>query len=162
MTSMEDIMGTHYREAVALSRVAHSGQRDKAGHDYFYAHIEPVVKIIREELGGTIHDAIVGYLHDILEDTPTTVQDLVEKFGGAIAQDVLMLTRSKGTPYWKYIEDIAEHGSESARRVKRADLLDHLYKWEAIPASLLKRYRKAMEVLDEAESKQVTEDDTVA
>jgi (p)ppGpp synthase/HD superfamily hydrolase len=146
-------MTTHYYEAVVFAKEAHAGQVDKAGKDYFIYHLEAVVKIIREELGGTIHDAVVGYLHDVIEDTDTTVKDLMEKFGGAITRDVLMLSKSEGTPYWKYIEDIAEHGSKSARLVKRADLLDHVRKSAAIPASLLKRYTKSMAVLDEAEKR---------
>lgn len=142
-------MSTYYREASVFARLAHKGQVDKAGLDYFTHHIDPVVRIIREELSGTIADAVVGYLHDVLEDTPTSLQDITEKFGPRIAKDVLTLTRSDGTPYWKYIEDIAEHGSASARLVKRADLMDHIAKGDAIPASLVKRYTKSLEVLDE-------------
>ena len=154
--STEDTMRNHYRTAIQFARMSHAGQVDKSGADYFDNHLDPVVTIIREQLGGRYHDSIVGYLHDVLEDTPATAQDLMETFGGAITQDVLMLTKSDGTPYWKYIEDIAKHGSESARRVKRADLMDHINKSAAIPASLLKRYTTALEVLNEAEERHQT------
>lgn len=59
--------------AISLAREAHAQQRDKLGHDYFDAHLRPIA-----EAAGTFgKDAsAAGWLHDILEDTEVTVEDL--------------------------------------------------------------------------------------
>jgi (p)ppGpp synthase/HD superfamily hydrolase len=57
-------------EAIALARKAHTGQTDKAGHPY----IDHPLRVMHR-LGGE-HEQMAAILHDVLEDTPTTVEDL--------------------------------------------------------------------------------------
>lgn len=133
---------TGYTEAAHLARQAHAGQVDKGGNDYFATHIESVVRIVREDLGGSIRDAVVAYLHDIVEDTDVTLADIDDLFGAEVAADVDALTRRDSETYAAFIGRVAA-SSKRARTVKLADILDHLNNGTAIPDSLRKRYEKA-------------------
>jgi (p)ppGpp synthase/HD superfamily hydrolase len=53
--------------AIAFSRFAHLGQVDKAGLDYFEAHVKDVYHRVRRD-GGSEAQQIVALLHDAVED----------------------------------------------------------------------------------------------
>lgn len=66
--------------AAKVAQQLHEGQQDKAGVDYFEGHLSFVAS-----LGNTWQEKVVGYLHDISEDTPHTVEqvlDLLEEEAG--------------------------------------------------------------------------------
>lgn len=50
----------------------HKGQVDKAGVDYFSGHLSAVAS-----MGKCWQEKVVGYLHDVAEDTPHTVDDVL-------------------------------------------------------------------------------------
>ena len=63
----------------------------------------------------------VGYLHDVLEDTVITEEDLVTMgISSEIVSAIKVLTKKRGEPYTEYIEQVKEN--ELARKVKIADL----------------------------------------
>ena len=130
--------------AKALAELCHAGQTDKAGRPYI-EHLERVA----ESVGRHAEEAAVAYLHDVVEDTPCTLDHLV-RLGfdeGSIVRPVEILTRRDGETYFDYIRRIAGSGDGTARAVKRADLLDHLRDAAAIPDSLAERYRKALAII---------------
>jgi len=138
---------TGYNEAVALALTAHAGQVDKGGNDYFTAHVEEVVRIVREELGGGIEAAVVAYLHDVVEDSDTTVADIAAQFGDAVAGHVDAMSRRLGEEtYTEFIERVMAHGG-IAVTVKTADMIEHLNRAGNIPESLVTRYTKALATL---------------
>lgn len=137
---------TGYNEAAALSRAAHAGQVDRGGNDYFTAHVEEVVRIVREELGGSIAAAVVAYLHDVVEDTPVTIEEIETKFGAEIAGHVEAVTRKESETYFEFIERVKAYGGDAVT-VKTADVLDHLHNGNPIPFSLTERYAKALTML---------------
>jgi (p)ppGpp synthase/HD superfamily hydrolase len=125
-------------KAKTLARLMHAGQVDKAGEDYF-AHLVRVA-----EAGEFYVDVVVGYLHDIIEDTAMTHEDLAAfGFGDYVGTAVEALTHRKGETYADYMARIVAAGG-SAARVKAADLRDHLRDTSPIPDSLIKRYTKAL------------------
>jgi (p)ppGpp synthase/HD superfamily hydrolase len=69
----------------------HKDQLDDDGKNMFLTHIIPVVKIlthVTEE-----HDILAAaYLHDTLEDTNTTYEELLSEFGARIANMVMEVT----------------------------------------------------------------------
>jgi (p)ppGpp synthase/HD superfamily hydrolase len=134
---------TGYYQAAALSRIAHDGQVDKAGKDYFDTHVENVVKIVREELGGSIRAAAVAFLHDTVEDTAVTLDDIEALFGKEMRDDIDALTRRDGEVYMHYIDRVKARGGHPVM-VKHADLLDHIRRKEHISESLLTRYERAL------------------
>ena len=58
--------------AAALACQLHKGQVDKAGVDYFTGHLTAVAK-----MGTTWQQQVVGYLHDASEDTPHSVEEVL-------------------------------------------------------------------------------------
>ena len=91
---------------------------------------------------------IVALLHDILEDTEVTYEDLSKVLPYDIVNDIFALTRKSNETYFEYIERI----TTSTRRViviKYYDILDHLNNKETLKPSLEKRYLKAKELLEE-------------
>jgi len=59
--------------AAHLAQDLHWGQTDKAGENYFFAHLVPV-----GALGKTWKEQVVGLLHDAAEDTPHNVDEIIE------------------------------------------------------------------------------------
>lgn len=58
--------------AAELACELHKGQVDKAGVDYFIGHLTAVAK-----MGSTWQEQVVGYLHDASEDTPNSVEQVL-------------------------------------------------------------------------------------
>ncbi len=59
----------------------HSGQLDDSGASYFPAHVEQVVRIVSQVTDDPDMLA-AAYLHDLIEDTGTTYDELAGLFGG--------------------------------------------------------------------------------
>ncbi len=76
----------------------HKGQVDKAGEDYFF-HLSRV-----SAMGKTEEEKIVGLLHDLVEDTSGTLEDLREAgFPKVIVDAVDSMTKRKGEKYLDYL-----------------------------------------------------------
>lgn len=105
--------------------------------DKLYTHSTDVAKKVEGKA------KVVAFLHDIVEDTPATVEDIEHMFGIRIAEAVDLLTRKKEDTYFDYIHKIATSGDKLAIEVKLADLADHLEKVDTLKPSLKKRYEKA-------------------
>lgn len=85
----------------------------------------------------------VALMHDILEDTDTTPDELPE----AIRDDVIILTRQDSETYFEYINRIKNSDSVRAVTVKIADLYDHLEQKDTLKDSLKDRYLKALDMI---------------
>ena len=136
---------TDVEKASALARIAHAGQVDNAGEDYFKGHITRVVCRLAKSKEIVFGDLVLAYLHDIVEDTAVTTPDLYTFGLGSYVNDVNTLTRREDETYADYIYRVS-CGSSSARNVKIADLEDHLDTTE-ISDSLAERYRNAIDDL---------------
>ena len=62
----------------------------------------------------------VAYLHDVLEDTNVTVDELRKMFPNEIVDGVIALTHRKDESYFEYISRVST--SKLAKKVKAADL----------------------------------------
>ena len=107
---------SNFEKAYEFAKVAHKGQKDKAGKDYIN-HPLTVASFVDSE-----DEKIVAMLHDVLEDTDTTKTELEELFGQRVADAVALLTRDKSEDYFSYVRKIRDSGNELAKRVKLADL----------------------------------------
>jgi (p)ppGpp synthase/HD superfamily hydrolase len=107
-------------EMVAKARAwavkAHAGQKDKAGKDYFKAHVTVVAEGVK---GDPIAEA-VAFLHDTVEDTSVTIEDIRTGFPKEVADAVSALTHSKGISYAEYLWHIQQNSI--AAKVKLSDL----------------------------------------
>ena len=101
-----------------IAKLAHKGQIDKAGNDYF-AHPEAVAAMLDAP-----EEKVVGYLHDTVEDTDVTLEEIREIFGDQIADAVALMTHADGVPYMDYVKEVAKN--PLARKVKLADLTHNM------------------------------------
>ena len=118
--------------AIELAAQKHAGQKRLNGEPYIYHLLRVMSKMKTEE------ERIIAVLHDIIEDTDVTVDDLL-KMGcpKLVVNSISILTNDKHISYAEYIEFIAglhvEGGCllsaasfRSAIRVKIEDLSDNL------------------------------------
>lgn len=90
--SSEDI--ARINDAYLLAREAHMEQRRKSGEPYIM-HPVAVAKIVAEELRLGANPIIAAFLHDVVEDTPYTVEDIAARFGDDVAFLVDVVTKKK-------------------------------------------------------------------
>ena len=104
-------------KAEVLARSVHAGQVDKAGADHI-GHPERVVARME-----TPEEKVVAWLHDTVEDTGITLEDIGREFGFETAVAVDAVTHRKGESWSSYLCRVK--GNEIARKVKIADLIDN-------------------------------------
>ena len=86
------------RDAYNLASEAHSSQRRKTGEPYII-HPIAVARIIAEELELGANPVIAALLHDVVEDTDTTIDDIRNRFGDDVAFLVGVVTKQKKDKY---------------------------------------------------------------
>ena len=134
------------KKADAFAEKAHSGQFDMGGHPYI-EHPRYVASMVDGETA-----KIAALLHDTVEDTDVTLDDIRAEFGDEIAEIVGLLTHKKGTPYMEYIKAIAQN--DTAKKVKIADLTHNmdtsrLLSFRDGDKKRIEKYQKALAFLAE-------------
>ncbi len=105
--------------AIKIAQKAHAEQVDKSGTPYI-VHLISVMNRCRTE-----DEKIVAILHDLLEDTPWTAQDLRhENCPERIIEAIIALSKIEGESYQNFIQRVANN--PIAQKVKLADLEDNL------------------------------------
>ena len=110
-SSMEGRVGEAYR----IAQKAHQGQKDKAGADYINHPVR-----VASNVGDDESAIIVALLHDVVEDTDITLNDLNTFLLPKESEALRMLTHDESVPYMEYIEQISHN--RLATLVKMADL----------------------------------------
>jgi (p)ppGpp synthase/HD superfamily hydrolase len=90
-------------------------------------------------------DNIAALLHDVVEDSDVTLDDIGSLFGSEVRRVVDLLTRRDGATYFDYIARVAT--DDMATGIKLADLQDHFAQSDTLSDSLRQRYEKAREIL---------------
>lgn len=137
------------QKAMLLAYDAHHGQRDKAGIPYIF-HPFHLAEQMPDEL-----TTCVALLHDVVEDTPLTLDDLAGDFPPAIINALALLTHQPDTSYDDYIRALRD--DPIAATVKRADLLHNSDESrlalcpisEAEKNRLRQKYQKALTLLED-------------
>ncbi|MEG2365880.1 MAG: HD domain-containing protein, partial [Alistipes sp.] len=83
------------KRAFFLAKEAHQGVRRRSGEPYLL-HPIAVAKIVIEEIGLGVKSVVASLLHDVVEDTEYTVEDMERIFGHKIASMVDGLTKMSG------------------------------------------------------------------
>jgi (p)ppGpp synthase/HD superfamily hydrolase len=106
--------------AITLATEAHRGQPDKNGAPYILHPLRVMTRMQSEP------DKIVAVLHDVVEDTPVTIQVLKEKgYSQEVTEAIDCLTKRKGKEtYDEFIERC--RSNPIALKVKIADLEDNM------------------------------------
>jgi (p)ppGpp synthase/HD superfamily hydrolase len=143
--------GTIYA-AIAFAVKKHCRDIDKAGRP----GILHVLRVMHAVDDGSLSEEnieamVSAVLHDTVEDTNTTIEEIEIEFGARIANVVSMLTRWDHETYMSYIETLSYN--PIARKVKIADLKDNITRQDSFTyteeaASLRKRYYKALAFLE--------------
>lgn len=106
-------------KALILATESHDGQFDLAGKPYILHPLHVMSKMERED------DKIVAVLHDIVEDTDVSLEDIEGLgFPGHILRAIDALTRREDESYSVYMSRVASN--EIATRVKIADIRHNL------------------------------------
>lgn len=116
---LESINMATLMRAIQIATEAHGRQKDKAGMPY----ITHVLRVM--EKGHTETEKICGVLHDLIEDTDWTFEDLEkEGFSNEIVLTLRHLTHQENEPYKAYIDRVAQ--DPIAIRIKINDLTDNM------------------------------------
>ena len=83
------------KRAFFLAKEAHAGIRRRSGEPYLL-HPIAVAKIVIDEIGLGVKSVVAALLHDVVEDTDYTVEDMERIFGAKIASMVDGLTKMSG------------------------------------------------------------------
>jgi len=86
------------RDAYEFAKEAHTGQFRKTGEPYII-HPVAVAGIVAEELRLGANPVIAAFLHDVVEDTPHTIDEIRERYGDDVAFLVNVVTKKKKDQY---------------------------------------------------------------
>jgi (p)ppGpp synthase/HD superfamily hydrolase len=129
--------------ALQIAAHAHEKQVDKQGQPYILHVLRVVVAMETDE------QRFVAALHDVIEDSEWTMEDLEDQaFLPHILDAVYAISRFKGERYVDYIERCA--ANQLAREVKMRDVIDNLDRAPSLGSAgepLVRRYRAALRVL---------------
>ena len=110
-------------EALRIAIDVHEGQKDLDG--------KPVIlhPLAVGMAGRNRQEIIAGFLHDVVEDSELTFNDLLKKgVDEDIVEALRLLTHKKGTDYFEYVQRIIDSGNSLAQTVKFNDLNHNLYR----------------------------------
>lgn len=129
-------------KAQAIAILAHTGQYDKAGKPYI-EHVERVASMVDDT---DTYALLVAYLHDVLEDSDITAEDLA-KWGmpALVIEAVLVMTKKPGQNYDEYLALICGNGL--AHQVKLYDLIDNAT-IDRIPEPTPEDYRRTAKYMN--------------
>lgn len=135
------------KKAMCIAYAAHHGQVDKAGVPYIF-HPFHLAEQMDEEFA-----CCVALLHDTVEDTDVTLEELAKNFPPEVVGAVALMTHAEGADYFDYVRTIKPN--PIARKVKLADLRHNTDLTRNVGADLdmlrksarMEKYRKAIEIL---------------
>jgi hypothetical protein len=125
--------------ALEVALAAHREQKDKAGEPYIL-HVMRVVCAMKSD-----EERIAAALHDVVEDSSWSFEDLEDMgFGKRVVDALMCLTRCDGEAYMYYVGRCASN--PLAKAVKVEDLRDHLRGTPslAIGHEQVQKYRRAL------------------
>lgn len=130
---------TLIEKAAAFARWKHKGQKDDSGKSYFLAHLEHVASIL---IAADAKEEIIAaaYLHDTLEDTDTTYEELLEAFGQEVADLVHEVTHEgEKDAYGFYFPRLK---SKDGITLKLADRMSNIMRMDSWDKKRQKHYLK--------------------
>lgn len=102
------------QKAMQIAYYAHHGQFDCNGMPYVFHPVHLAEQMDDE------YSCCVALLHDVVEDTSVTLEELSKDFPLMVIEALKLLTHEKGTDYFDYVRRIKDN--PLANKVKLADL----------------------------------------
>ncbi|GAA0726686.1 bifunctional (p)ppGpp synthetase/guanosine-3',5'-bis(diphosphate) 3'-pyrophosphohydrolase [Dactylosporangium roseum] len=119
-------------EAVAFAADRHGDQRRPAGEPYV-EHLLEALQVLVDAVGDRDPDTLrAALLHDVVEDTGTTLDEVRQRFGPRVAELVGWVTRTPGTDRAAYLARLRQAPAE-AIDVKLADRLSNVQRLRTHP-----------------------------
>lgn len=131
-------------DALRLAVEAHDGQKDLDGKPVI---MHPMAVGLA---GRNREEIIAGLLHDVVEDTGFTFEDLLERgVDEPIVEALRLLTHTKDMPYEDYVKRIAQSGNDIAIHVKYNDLCHNLKRGRAGGYwNIVAKHEKALAIIE--------------
>ena len=132
------------RTAMQIACRAHAGQTDKAGYPYIHHPLHLAEQMTEE------YAVCAALLHDVMEDTDVSEQELAQVMPAEVMEALRLLTHDESVPYMDYVRAISHN--PIARAVKLADLahnsdLSRLDEVTPKALSRMEKYAAAMALL---------------
>ena len=136
-------------KAIAIALRVHAGQTDRYGRPYILHPLHVMMEMDSET------EMTAAVLHDVIEDSETTLEDLRnEGFSADVLEAVRLMTHDKGeTSYEAYVRELKPN--RIARKIKLADLrhnmdIRRMDRVQEKDMARLEKYRAAWEILTES------------
>ena len=137
------------KKAMHIAYAAHHGQTDKTGVPYIFHPIHLAERMDDE------YSCCVALLHDVVEDTAVTLEELKAIFPAEVTDAVALMTHKKETDYFDYVQAIKSN--PIAKKVKLADLAHNSDQSRCVGSDLTEekmakwrvKYEKATKILTE-------------
>lgn len=133
------------KKAMQIAYNAHHGAYDKGGMPYIHHPLHLAEQMSTEE------ETAAALLHDVIEDSCVTADELISKgIPACVTEAVVLLTKPLDEDYPDYVRRVAEN--PLAKKVKLADLkhnsdISRLSDVTEADLARLEKYKKAIEIL---------------
>ena len=136
-------------KAMKIAYAAHQGQVDYNGIPYIFHPIH-LAECMEDEIS-----CCAALLHDVVEDTAVTMEELAQEFPPEVIEVLKLLTHDDSTDYFDYVRAIK--ANPIARKVKLADLAHNSDQSRCVGSDLSperlafwkQKYQKAVAILME-------------
>ena len=136
-------------KAMKIAYAAHHGQVDYNGIPYIFHPIH-LAEAMEDEIS-----CCAALLHDVVEDTEVTMEELAKEFPPEVIEVLKLLTHEEGVHYFDYVRSIK--GNPVAVKIKLADLAHNSDQSRCIGSGLTEeklaywrqKYAKALDILAE-------------
>ena len=136
-------------KAMKIAYAAHHGQTDYNGIPYIYHPIHLAEQMEDEA------SCCAALLHDVVEDTNVTMEDLEQEFPEEVIAVLRLLTHEKDVPYFDYVRNIKSN--PVAVKIKLADIAHNSDQTRCVGSDLTEKklaywrdkYAKARAILTE-------------
>lgn len=130
---------THYQEAISFAAEKHADQKMPGTRSSYLLHLsnvamEVIIASWHTE-GFDVSMAVqTALLHDVLEDTPTDIEDLRQQFGPVVTDAVQSLTKNEALPLEEQIPDSLERIRLQPKEVWAVKLADRISNMQKPPS----------------------------
>lgn len=137
-----------FEKAVKIAATLHEGQVDLDGKPYL---LHPLAVAL---MGENEEERIAGVLHDVVEDTPCSFDELERMGVNKVIIDTLeILTHDKSMAYEQYLQGVINSGNVTAINDKRNDLLHNISRNDCTTEHKIKikeKHTKALKLIEKA------------
>ncbi len=145
-------------EALKFAAKAHGDQKRKYTDELYIEHPKRVAEIVRS-VSLSPEMICAAYLHDVVEDTPVSLEEIKNKFGGAVARLVEELTDEYVKEKYQHLNRRRRKDKEverqakmspEAKTIKLADVIDNTMDIVRNNKGFARKYVPEMDALTEA------------